>query len=136
MDARRARRRASTTARAGVACVVALALAAGARASVAFDPPSGTRATRTLRVAMRTTDGAATTIVYTLNGATPAIGEEDTKTYEGKVTLPCVREARRGEARRGGEGLRFEFLVFETRRETTATARTATVRRGERTTDA
>jgi len=105
MDARRARRRASTTARAGVACVVALALAAGARASVAFDPPSGTRAMRTLRVAMRTTDGAATTIVYTLNGATPAIGEEDTKTYEGKVTLPCVREARRGEARRGGEGL-------------------------------
>ena len=101
MDARRARRRASTTARAGVACVVALALAAGARASVAFDPPSGTRATRTLRVAMRTTDGAATTtIVYTLNGATPAIGEEDTKTYEGRVTLPCVREARRGEARR------------------------------------
>ena len=100
MDARRARRRAATTTRAGVACVVALALAAGARASVAFDPPRGTRATRTLRVAMRTTDGAATTIVYTLNGATPAIGEEDTKTYEGKVTLPCVREARRGEARR------------------------------------
>jgi hypothetical protein len=135
MDARRARRRASTTARAGVACVIALALAAGARASVAFDPPSGTRATRTLRVAMRTTDGAATTIVYTLNGATPAIGEEDTKTYEGKVTLPCVREARRGEAAKDWTRA-FEFLVFETRRETTATARTATVRRGERTTDA
>ena len=61
-------------------------------------------------------------------------GHEDVR-GEGDAAVRARGEARRGEAAKDWTRA-FEFLVFETRRETTATARTATVRRGERTTDA
>ena len=107
-----------------VACAIALALVSCARASVLFDPPSGTRATKSLRVTMRTTDDAATTtIVYTLNGATPAVDGEDTKVYEGGVTLPCVREAMRSNFGRDGRRARaIRFGVRDDARRRRATA--------------
>jgi len=61
--------------------------------TVVFDPESGSTATKDLRVTLKGAGGSS--VLYTLNGATPELGANgqrgaDTKVYQGGIHLPYV----------------------------------------------